>query len=151
MKGKDAERAFRRIMEADGWIVHQATAATVRRGPLFITNSNDLWNCVDLAGVHPEKGFHFVQVTGGGSVSARKKKIMAVRWPLALLGHPNVRPASFPDVLRISIAEARTRRDDLDPRRVKHLFRVHELQADGSWVASEIVEVGQAGTPEAKP
>lgn len=91
LKGSVAEKAAEAYLKADGWTVHRARAVMVNPAPgKFFVFSHDLWGAIDLAGIHPQRGFLFVQVAtiGGktgsldyGNVAKRRHKVEALPWP----------------------------------------------------------------------
>lgn len=120
LKGTDAENVLNRILHADGWDTHQARRSGSFRAGAFFSNSNDLWNCIDLAGVRRPDGCWFIQVTTSSGTSKRRRKLEQVDWPIS-------------DVFRISIFETKVEPDSTMPRRAQHWFRIHDLLADGTW------------------
>ena len=91
LKGGAAEKAAEDWLTSQGWKVHRARATAVKLpdGRWFV-HSHDTWGAIDLAAMHPERGFLFVQVatvTGQpgaldfGNVAKRRKKVEALPWP----------------------------------------------------------------------
>ncbi len=131
LKGIPAENVLNRILQAAGWSVHQARRTGTKRGGKYITFSNDLWGCVDLACVRKNAGVWFIQVTTSSGITPRRRKLEAIAWPLS----------SGAYVFRVSIFETRVELDPANPRRARHWFRIHDLLEDGKWSVGWRLEV----------
>lgn len=81
-KGKRIERQLRKHYEALGWVVHQAISTGTKRGGLFVSNTNDIYECIDLLMKHPEiEHTLWLQATTKNGMSARVKKIKEANIP----------------------------------------------------------------------
>lgn len=97
LKGSAAVKAWDTILKSEGYTTHVARAVLVNYSPgKFFTQSNDIWNAVDVVSVHPQRGFAFDQVTtisgqsgnlDYGHVGDRKKKLDALPWPPQMAVH----------------------------------------------------------------
>lgn len=145
MKGRDFEKAVQARLEQQGWVVHRALPNTGRRGLVFYTNSNDLFGCIDLVAVHPERGLWWIQCGTVSHISSKRKDVEEVPWPKAMLdGAGSTR-------LRVSVFEAAERPDDLNRRRKVHLARVHDLRSNGMWETTMVLQVHPLPAPEEEP
>jgi len=83
---KRAEDWARKMLEAEGYLVHHAKPHRVRvpGKPFPITLSFDVHDC-DLVAIHPTRRNRWVQVTAGSysDASERKRKLEALPWNLA--------------------------------------------------------------------
>ena len=75
-KGNRLQVLARKLLEADGYVVHTAVRSVQRRGPIWISQTTDIFNAFDLIGtrIAGPRPLRFVQVTAG-SVSERIKKV----------------------------------------------------------------------------
>ena len=75
-KGNRLQVFARKLLEADGYVVHTAVRSVQRRGPIWISQTTDIFNAFDLIATRMDgpRPMRFVQVTGG-SVSERIKKV----------------------------------------------------------------------------
>lgn len=76
-KGNKLQVTARKILEADGYSVHTAVRSVQRRGPIWISQTTDIFNAFDLIAtrIDPPRSLRFIQVTTGKSVSERVKKV----------------------------------------------------------------------------
>jgi hypothetical protein len=76
-KGNRLQVIARKILESDGYIVHTAVRSVQKRGPLWISQTTDIFNAFDLIAtrIDPPRCLRFVQVTTAASVSERIKKV----------------------------------------------------------------------------
>ena len=76
-KGNKLQVMARKILEADGYSVHTAVRSVQRRGPIWISQTTDIFNAFDLIAtrIEPPRSLRFVQVTTAKSVSERVKKV----------------------------------------------------------------------------
>lgn len=121
LKGSVAEKAAEAYLTADGWTVHRARAVMVNPAPgKFFVFSHDLWGAIDLAGIHPQRGFLFVQVatitgkTGSldyANVAKRRKKIEALPWPPQMaIVHQSGDAVGIAPLYRVAVWGARNQR-----------------------------------------
>ncbi len=112
LKGAPAQLAVQRILEAEGYLVHNVFPVKVKRGGLWLTLQGDIWGAVDLVGVHQQRGFVFAQVTTSSGVYKRRRKLEAIPWPQG-------------EGYEVTVWESRSRRVAGDPRRREDVFKVH--------------------------
>lgn len=63
-KGKKLEVMVRKYYEAQGWVIHQAVSTGTKRGPIFVSNTNDIFECIDLVCKHPDYDYTmWLQIT----------------------------------------------------------------------------------------
>src|SRR2546426_4919834 len=80
-KGNRLQVMARKLLEADGYVVHTAVRSSQRVGPpwkpFWISQTTDIFNAFDLIGTRmdPPRPLRFVQVTTKSSVSERIKKV----------------------------------------------------------------------------
>lgn len=75
-KAKKAEKLIRLYMESLGFLVHQAVSTGVKRGPIFTSQSNDLFHVFDLWGLRYGEKDWCVQVTTLVLARAKRRKIV---------------------------------------------------------------------------
>lgn len=75
--GSLLEKALALWLERLGYKVHRAQNTASQRGPMWVSQSNDLWNVFDVAGLKIGEPNWLIQVTtrDNRSVAARKEKI----------------------------------------------------------------------------
>ncbi|TLZ69904.1 MAG: hypothetical protein E6K10_09495 [Methanobacteriota archaeon] len=79
-KGNRLQVMSRKILEADGYVVHTAVRSSQRVGPpwkpFWISQTTDIFNAFDLIATRIDgpRPLRFIQITGG-SVSERVKKV----------------------------------------------------------------------------
>lgn len=76
-KGNRLQVAARKLLEADGYTVHTAVRSVQKRGPIWISQTTDIFNAFDLIATRIEgpRPLRFIQVTTENSVSERVKKV----------------------------------------------------------------------------
>jgi len=83
-KGNRLQVMARKLLEADGYVVHTAVRSSQRVGPpwkpFWISQTTDIFNAFDLIATRmdPPRPMRFIQVTVQGKVSERVKKVDAV-------------------------------------------------------------------------
>jgi hypothetical protein len=67
----------RRELEKQGYLVHTAVRSVQKRGPIWISQTTDIFNAFDLIAtkIDPPQPLRFVQVTTISNVSARILKV----------------------------------------------------------------------------
>ncbi|TLZ53042.1 MAG: hypothetical protein E6K18_01375 [Methanobacteriota archaeon] len=75
-KGNRLQVAARKMLEADGYVVHTAVRSVQKRGPIWISQTTDIFNAFDLIATRIEgpRPLRFIQITAA-SVSERVKKV----------------------------------------------------------------------------
>lgn len=80
-KGNRLQVVARKLLEADGYVVHTAVRSSQRVGPpwkpFWISQTTDIFNAFDLIATRmdPPRPLRFIQVTVQGKVSERVKKV----------------------------------------------------------------------------
>src|SRR6266511_3894506 len=80
-KGNRLQVMARKLLEADGYVVHTAVRSSQRVGPpwkpFWISQTTDIFNAFDLIATRmdPPRPLRFIQVTTKSSVSERGKKV----------------------------------------------------------------------------
>ena len=76
-KGNRLQVMARKLLEADGYTVHTAVRSVQKRGPIWISQTTDIFNAFDLIAtrIDPPRPLRFIQVTTKNSVSERIKKV----------------------------------------------------------------------------
>lgn len=76
-KGNRLQVMARRELERDGYLVHTAVRSVQRRGPIWISQTTDIFNAFDLVAtrVQPPQPLRFIQVTTIKHVSERIRKV----------------------------------------------------------------------------
>jgi hypothetical protein len=76
-KGNRLQVLARRELERQGYIVHTAVRSAQRRGPIWISQTTDIFNAFDLIAtrINPPHPLRFVQVTTISHVSERVRKV----------------------------------------------------------------------------
>jgi hypothetical protein len=83
-KGNRLQNLARKALEAEGYTVHVAARTSVKRGPLWFSQSNDVFNAFDIIATRSSGPLplRFIQVTTANMVSERVKKVEPVPIPL---------------------------------------------------------------------
>jgi hypothetical protein len=76
-KGNRLQAMARRELEKQGYQVHTAVRSAQRRGPIWISQTTDIFNAFDLIAtrIDPPQPLRFVQVTTIAHVSERIRKV----------------------------------------------------------------------------
>ena len=76
-KGNRLQVIARKELEKQGYVVHTAVRSVQRRGPIWISQSTDIFNAFDLIAtrIDPPQPLRFVQVTTASHVSERIRKV----------------------------------------------------------------------------
>src|SRR5574340_407840 len=76
-KGNRLQVMARRELERDGYLVHTAVRSVQKRGPIWISQTTDIFNAFDLIAtrIEPPQPLRFIQVTTINHVSERTRKV----------------------------------------------------------------------------
>ncbi len=76
-KGNRLQVMARRELEKDGYLVHTAVRSVQKRGPIWISQTTDIFNAFDLVAtrMEPPQPLRFIQVTTLSHVSERIRKV----------------------------------------------------------------------------
>ena len=152
LRDKEWERAIEKHLLAEGWDVWRALQVKVKRGPMWLNLRADLWGCIDIAAMHPERSFLFVQATTSKGVNERRRKIETHKWPVKRAKVTFLRVVVSPDYVdgldqryRVEIWEARAQRSMADSRKWEYGARIHQYHPlTKDWtVAPDIVPIAK--------
>lgn len=79
-KGTAIELTAIKILEADGYKVHRCVRTGVKRGPLYISQSNDVFGCIDLVAKKKGERTRWIQVTAHSGIGQKKADLSEVPW-----------------------------------------------------------------------
>lgn len=76
-KGNRLQALARKLLEGQGYFVHTAVRSVQKLGPMWISQTTDVFNAFDLIATRmaPPQPLRFIQVTTVKSVSERIKKV----------------------------------------------------------------------------
>lgn len=79
-KGNRLQVAARKALQADGYAVHTAVRSVRRRGPMWISQTTDVFNAFDLIATRLEgpRPLRFIQITTKNHAGDRIRKVEAV-------------------------------------------------------------------------
>jgi hypothetical protein len=69
-----------RLLEAEGYKVHRCVRTGTRRGPIFVSQSNDVFGCIDLVAKKLGHRTRWIQVTAHSGIGAKRKELDEVPW-----------------------------------------------------------------------
>ncbi len=79
-KGTAVELAAIKVLEAEGYKVHRCVRTGVKRGPIYISQSNDVFGCIDLVAKRRGSRTRWIQVTADSGIGRKKKDLDEVPW-----------------------------------------------------------------------
>lgn len=79
-KGTQIELAALKLLEAEGYTVHRCVRTGVKRGPLYYSQSNDVFGCIDLVAKRRGERTRWIQVTAHSGIGQKKADLAAVPW-----------------------------------------------------------------------
>lgn len=79
-KGTSIELAAIKVLEAEGYKVHRCVRTGVKRGPLYFSQSNDVFGCIDLVAKRRGARTRWIQVTAHSGIGQKKKDLDEVPW-----------------------------------------------------------------------
>lgn len=79
-KGQIIELTAIKILEAQGYKVHRCVRTGVKRGPMYISQSNDVFGCIDLVAKKKGERTRWIQVTADGGIGRKKADLSEVPW-----------------------------------------------------------------------
>lgn len=79
-KGAAIELTAIKILEAEGYKVHRCVRTGTKRGPLWISQSNDVFGCIDLVAKRLGERTRWIQVTADSGIGRKKKELLEVPW-----------------------------------------------------------------------
>ncbi|MHB8633475.1 MAG: hypothetical protein ACYDBQ_05825 [Thermoplasmatota archaeon] len=79
-KGTALELMAIKILEAEGYKVHRCVRSGMRRGPIYVSQSNDIFGCVDLVAKKHGERTRWIQVTADSGIGRKKADLAEVPW-----------------------------------------------------------------------
>ena len=79
-KGTQIELAAIKLLEAEGYKVHRCVRTGTRRGPIFVSQSNDVFGCIDLVAKRRGERTRWIQVTADSGIGRKKAEMLEVPW-----------------------------------------------------------------------
>lgn len=79
-KGTAIELAAIKVLEAEGYKVHRCVRTGVKRGPIYISQSNDVFGCIDLVAKKKGTRTRWIQVTAHSGIGQKKADLAEVPW-----------------------------------------------------------------------
>ncbi len=79
-KGAAIELLAIKHLEGLGYTVHRCVRTGMRRGSRWISQSNDVFGCIDLIAKKTGERTRWIQVTADGGIGRKKDKLDAVPW-----------------------------------------------------------------------
>ncbi|MEK6985817.1 MAG: hypothetical protein AABX89_05505 [Candidatus Thermoplasmatota archaeon] len=79
-KGAQVELLAIKLLEAAGYKVHRCVRTGSKRGPLWISQSNDVFGCIDLVGKKRGERTRWVQVTADSGIGRKRREMDEVPW-----------------------------------------------------------------------
>lgn len=79
-KGTQIELMAIKVLEAEGYKVHRCVRTGVKRGPLYFSQSNDVFGCIDLVCKKKGERTRWIQVTAHSGIGQKKKDLDEVPW-----------------------------------------------------------------------
>lgn len=79
-KGTAIELAAIKLLEAEGYKVHRCVRTGTKRGPLWISQSNDVFGCIDLVAKKRGARTRWIQVTAHSGIGQKRREIEEVPW-----------------------------------------------------------------------
>jgi len=171
VKDKEWERAIEKFLIENGWDTWRALQVKVNRGPMWLNLRADLWGCIDIAAMHPERGFLFVQATTTKGVNERRRKIETHGWPILNLDFSAPLEGLTPEEVevvtrwwreywteakiriiggyyKVQVWESRARRSMADSRKWEYGARVHTyIPFTKEWkVAADVIPIASAAS-----
>jgi hypothetical protein len=79
-KGTQVELAAIKVLESEGYRVHRCVRTGTKRGPLWISQSNDVFGCIDLVAKKVGQRTRWIQVTADSGIGRKRKEMDEVPW-----------------------------------------------------------------------
>ena len=79
-KGTVIEAQAMRLLEAEGYRVHRCVRTGAKRGPLWISQSNDVFGCIDLVAKKKGERTRWIQVTADSGIGRKRDEILGIPW-----------------------------------------------------------------------
>lgn len=79
-KGTKIELMAIKMLEAEGYTVHRCVRTGVKRGGMYISQSNDVFGCIDLVAKKRGQRTRWIQVTADSGIGRKKADLAEVPW-----------------------------------------------------------------------
>jgi hypothetical protein len=79
-KGTQVELAAIKLLEAEGYKVHRCVRTGQKRGPLWISQSNDVFGCIDLVAKKVGQRTRWIQVTADSGIGRKRREMDDIPW-----------------------------------------------------------------------
>ena len=79
-KGAAIELQAIKLLEAEGYKVHRCVRTGAKRGPFWVSQSNDVFGCIDLVAKKRGARTRWIQVTADSGVGRKRKELAEVPW-----------------------------------------------------------------------
>lgn len=79
-KGAETERKAIQILESQGYKVHRCVRTGTKRGPIWVSISNDVYGCIDLVAKKLGERTRWIQVTMDSGIGRKMKDLSEVPW-----------------------------------------------------------------------
>ena len=79
-KGAHVELLAIKLLEAEGFKVHRCIRTGQRRGPIFVSQSNDVFGCIDLVAKRLGHRTRWIQVTADSGIGRKRREMDEVPW-----------------------------------------------------------------------
>ncbi len=79
-KGTAVELMAIKLLEAEGYKVHRCIRTGQKRGPFYVSQSNDVFGCIDLVAKKRGERTRWVQVTADSGIGRKKADLAEVPW-----------------------------------------------------------------------
>jgi hypothetical protein len=79
-KGQRVELLAIKLLEAEGYKVHRCVRSGAKRGALWISQSNDVFGCIDLVAKKLGQRTRWIQVTADSGIGRKRREMEEVPW-----------------------------------------------------------------------
>jgi hypothetical protein len=79
-KGAAIELAAIKLLSAEGYKVHRCVRTGAKRGPFWVSQSNDVFGCIDLVAKKLGERTRWIQVTADSGIGRKKQDLLEVPW-----------------------------------------------------------------------
>lgn len=79
-KGQQVELMAIKLLESDGYKVHRCVRTGSKRGPIWVSQSNDVFGCIDLVAKKVGERTRWIQVTADSGIGRKRKEMDEVPW-----------------------------------------------------------------------
>lgn len=79
-KGTAIELKAKKHLEDEGWVVHRCVRTGIKRGPFYMSQSNDVFGCVDLVAKKRGQPTLWIQVTADSGIGRKKDDLLKIPW-----------------------------------------------------------------------